>query len=166
MVYETNTDMVAIWNGAAWRYISAAAVASGTVLQTVYGTTTTSVQNNTSTYADTGLTATITPKSSSSKILVTVSQNGLYKQAANAENRIKIAVLRGSTTLADSGNLLLYTGSAIGSGGSYSISILDEPATGSAVTYKTQFLNPNGTAGVFVQEGSARSTIVLQEIAS
>ena len=165
MIYETDTDMVALWNGSAWRYIAATTPTNGTVLQTVYGTATTSVQNNTTTYVDTGLTATITPKSSSSKILVAVSQNGLYKQAAASENRIKIAVLRGSTVLADTGNLLLYTGSAIGSGGSYSISILDEPATTSAVTYKTQFLNPNGTAGVFVQEGSARSTITLMEIA-
>lgn len=167
MIYETDTDMVALWNGSSWRYIAATTPTSGTVLQVVYGSTTTSTQNNTSTYADTTLTATITPKSSSSKVLVMVSQNGLYKQSANAENRIKIIVLRGSTNIGQmGGDLLLYTGTAIGNGGSASISILDEPATTSATTYKTQFMNPNNTAGVFVQENSGRSTIVLMEIAA
>lgn len=167
MIYETDTDMVALWNGSSWRYIAATTPTSGTVLQVVYGSTTTSTQNNTSTYADTTLTATITPKSSSSKVLVMVSQNGIYKRSTNAENRVKLRLMRDTTSIAQfTGDLFLYTSTAIGNGGSASISVLDSPATTSATTYKTQFMNPFNVDGVFVQENSGQSTIVLMEIAA
>ena len=137
------------------------------VLQVIYGTTTTQVTNNTNVYADTTLTASITPQSTSSKVLVMVSQNGCFKTSANAENRMNVRVLRGATNIGDAtGNLFLYTSSAIGNGGALSISILDTPATTSATTYKTQFQNPNNTAGVLVQENSARSTIILMEVSA
>ena len=45
----------------------------GKVLQVVSGTTSTSASSSTSTFVDTGLTATITPASSTSKIMVIVS---------------------------------------------------------------------------------------------
>jgi hypothetical protein len=137
------------------------------VLQVVYGTTTTSTTNTTSTYADTTLTASITPQSTSSKVLVMVSQNGCYKRSTNAENRIRLRLLRGATEIgAITGDLFLYTGTAIGNGGSASISVLDEPSTTSATTYKTQFMNPFNADGVLVQENSGRSTIILMEISA
>jgi len=51
---------------------------AGSVLQVVNATYATSTSNNTGTYADTGLTASITPTSASSKILVLANQNGVY----------------------------------------------------------------------------------------
>ena len=54
----------------------AAAGGGGKVLQVVMGNTTTSAYTNTNTFIDTNLTATITPTSASSKVLVLVSQNG------------------------------------------------------------------------------------------
>ncbi len=57
------------------------------VLQVVSATTATAVTNNTNVQADTGLTATITPQSTSSKILVMVSQAGCEKTAGNAKHR-------------------------------------------------------------------------------
>jgi hypothetical protein len=136
------------------------------VLQVIYGTTTTETSNSTSTFADTTLTASITPQSTSSKVLVMVSQNGLFKQATDSQNRIKVRVMRGATNIGENGNLFLYTDTAIGNGGSYSISILDNPATTSATTYKTQFQNPANVAAVITQENSARSTIILMEISA
>jgi hypothetical protein len=74
-IYETDTDMLAIWNGTAWRYIAATTPTNGTVLQIVQASySAVIVSNSTTTMADTNLTATITPKSSSSKILVVVHQ--------------------------------------------------------------------------------------------
>jgi hypothetical protein len=167
MIYETDTDMVAIWNGTAWRYISATTATSGTVLQAVYGTTSTQVTNNTDVYADTLLTATITPKSSSSKVLVMVSQNGCFKTSGFGENRVALVLRRGATNIGQiAGNLFLYTGSALSNGGAASISVLDSPATTSATVYKTQLMNPNNTASAIVQENGAQSTIVLMEIAA
>jgi hypothetical protein len=137
------------------------------VLQVIYGSTSTATTNNTSTFADTTLTATITPQSSSSKVLVMVSQNGCFKNNANSENRMNIRLMRGATNIAKvSGDLFLYTNTADSNGGAASISFLDTPATTSATTYKTQFSNPNNTAACIVQEGSAVSTMILMEISA
>jgi len=136
------------------------------ILQVVFGSTATGVTNSTSTYADTNLTATITPSSTTSKVLVLVEQNGCYKTAGNAENRMQIQLVRGATGLIDSGTLHLYTATTLIQIGSYAVSYLDSPATTSATTYKTRFLNPNNTAQVQVQAGSATSTIVLMEVSA
>lgn len=137
------------------------------VLQVIYGSTSTATTNNTSTFADTTLSATITPQSSSSKVLVMVSQNGCFKSGANAENRMNLRLVRTTTTIAKmSGDLFLYTGNAESNGASASISYLDSPATTSATTYKTTFMNPNNTAACIVQEGSAVSTMILMEISA
>lgn len=164
MIYETDTDVLAIWNGSAWRYIAATTPTNGTVLQVVTGTTTTGATNNTNTYADTNLSASITPKSSSSKVLVMVTQV-VGKTSANAENRVQVRLVRGSTALMDTGSLVNYTSVADYDISECSIIYLDSPATTSATTYKTQFMNPNNTAGANAQYGGGTSTIVLMEIA-
>jgi hypothetical protein len=165
-IYETDTDMMAIYNGTAWRYIAATTPTQGTVLQVVNATYSTQLGSSSSTPADTGLTATITPKSSSSKILVNVCQNGCYKNNLNSENRMALRLLRDSTVLSNfSGGLFLYTGTAINLGAAISTTYLDSPATASAVTYKTQYWNPNNTNGVNVQADNALSMITLMELA-
>ncbi len=147
--------------------IPKAALPTGSVLQVVQGTTSTQTTNNTSTYADTTLTASITPTSSSSKILVLISQNGCGKTSANTENRMLLKLLRDATTInVFSGDLGLYTGTSLLINGNMSWAYLDSPATTSSVTYKTQFLNNQNTAAVIVQYGSASSSITLMEISA
>jgi hypothetical protein len=166
MIYETDTDMVAIWNGTAWRYIAATTPTNGTVLQVVTGSTSTEVTNNTATYADTSLTAIITPKSTTSKILVHAVHSGVYVLASNSENRVQMQLVRGASGIFNfTGGLHSYTGTAVAKIGQVTCLYIDSPSTTSATTYKTQFLNPNGTAGVLVQSGAATSIIVLTEIA-
>ena len=164
MIYETDTDMVAIWNGTAWRYIAATTPTQGSVLQVVTGNTSTGVANNTSTYADSGLSATITPKSTSNRILVQVFQF-FGKNNSDAENRVQVKLVRNSTDLINSGGLINYTATASYSINSFCMAHIDSPATTSATTYKTQFMNPNGTAGIAAQYGDGTSTIVLMELA-
>lgn len=135
------------------------------VLQVVYAGTTTNVSNSTNVFVDTTLTATITPQFSSSKILVMVAQQ-CFKNNANAENRIELRTFRGATQIATTGGLFLYTGTADFGQNTYSLCVLDTPATTSATTYKTQFQNPNNTAEVQVQVNSALSTIILMEISA
>jgi hypothetical protein len=135
----------------------------GKVLQVVYGSTTSGVANSTSTYADTNLTATITPSSTSSKVLVLVSQNGLHKSAANTLNRIGLKVFRSATEIAFAVFNYLPTATLLTTG-SASYSILDTPATTSATTYKTQFANLANAAAVVVQDNSDLSTMILMEI--
>jgi hypothetical protein len=144
----------------------AAPAGGGKVLQVVSAFTATGVSNSTNTYADTNLTATITPTSATSKILVIASQNGLAKAAANSSNRIAIRLLRGATTLITLGDYFLFNGTAVEIiGESVSFSYLDSPATTSATTYKTQFMNPQNVSSATVQFVSGHnSTITLLEI--
>jgi len=136
----------------------------GHVLQVVNATYSTQSTSSSSTYADTGLTATITPSSTSSKILVIVQQSGLAK-VTNATG-VNLKLLRNSTDLITFENSVGQEYSTAwnivgGSGTTY----LDSPATTSAVTYKTQFASNNNNATVYVQINSASSTITLMEIA-
>jgi len=144
----------------------AAAAGGGKVLQVVNATYGVAVTNSTSTYADTGLTATITPSSASSKILVLFQQNGLNKSAANVSSRINLRLLRGATSILSLGDYFLYNGTAVEIvGETAAASYLDSPATTSATTYKTQFMNPVNVASVAVQAISVHtSTITLLEI--
>jgi len=135
------------------------------VLQVVQGTTNTLVTNSTNTYADTTLTATITPSSTSSKILVITSQD-IGKDNGNAGNLIQMRLVRGASEITQSGNLLTYTGSAIFNIITHTFSYLDSPATVAATTYKTQINNPNNTASVKAQYGGGLSTITLMEISA
>ena len=140
---------------------------AGNVIQVVTATYAVETQNNTSTFADTGLSASITPTSSSSKILILISHPSNFKNASNASNDIGMQLVRGATNISSFGRSLLYTGSALNNYGSISYSYLDSPATTSSTTYKTQFKNEDSnTTGVAVNVGSSPSTITLLEIAA
>jgi hypothetical protein len=139
---------------------------AGGVLQVVYATTTTQVASTVSTFADTGLTATITPSSTSSKILVLVTQS-CKKSGANASNNMHIKAFRNSTDLGYIGYGILFTNTANENYVTTSANLLDSPATTSAVTYKTQFSSASNTATVYVQpDNLAPSFITLMEISA
>ena len=144
--------------------VSARVGAAGQIIQTVYGTTVTAASSSTTTYADTGLTATITPKYATSKILVFVDQNGIFKSNGSTLNAANIKVFRGTTEVAYLGAVGLNYTASNQTGMSVSGMVLDSPATTAAVTYKTQFANGVAAAAVEVQANSARSSIVLMEV--
>ena len=139
----------------------------GKVLQVVGGTTSTTVSSSSNTYVDTGLTASITPSSASSRILVLVSQNALFKDEGDYRNAINLQILRGATQIVETGGiayLRLAVNQAIAMGTSWTYSYLDSPATTSATTYKTQFRNQFNGGTVYCQDGSEISSIILLEI--
>jgi hypothetical protein len=136
--------------------------AGGKVLQVVNATYGTQAGSTSTTYADTGLTATITPTLATSKILVIVDQSGVGKW--NANNFVFVRLNRGATALLEFSAIAAYTGTVSyniigGVGASY----LDSPATTSATIYKTQFKSSN-TDQVFVQQNGDFSSITLMEI--
>jgi hypothetical protein len=148
------------------RILTAVQQPAGTVLQVVSASTTTTVSNSTATYADTGLTATITPSSATSKILVLISQS-TYRSAANASSSIYIKLFQGTTDLGVVIFAQGYTGTAIPFYSQVATQFLDSPASTSALTYKTQFANGVIAALVAVQPDSiGRSIITLMEIAA
>jgi hypothetical protein len=139
---------------------------AGSVLQVVQATYGVKVDTTSSTFIDTGLTASITPSNTNSKILVIVSQSGVYHQG-NADSGVSLRLVRSSTTIITFGEFIGYqlTNNLINM---QSISYLDSPSTTSSVTYKTQFANSvGGTGTAVVQEraGNSTSTIILMEIA-
>ena len=138
---------------------------AGNVLQVVNATYGTEVSNSTNTYADTGLTATITPKFSTSKILVLVSQN-TYKGNGNVGNAVNIKLFRNATDLGRTVYVQNYTNTASELYSMATFQFLDSPSTTSATTYKTQFANLVNAALVGVQkDNNGLSTITLMEIA-
>jgi hypothetical protein len=142
--------------------IAAAVLPAGTVLQVVQGTYATSTTNSTTTYADTGLTASITPTRNTSKILVMVihGENG----KTGTTNGFRSQLLRGATILTsvseDSGYAAVAS-TFFNLSGTY----LDSPATTSSTTYKTQFKCSAAASTVTAQYSSIPSTITLMEIA-
>jgi hypothetical protein len=115
---------------------------TGSVLQVVYGSTTTQLEASFSSATDLGLSASITPTSSSSKILVLVSANGLASRSSSTY--WDGYLVRGSTNL---GAFVNYLGTNIGDAGYWgaSLSYLDSPATTSSTTYKLQGIRRAGS---------------------
>jgi len=149
--------------------VPASGMPTGSVIQVVSATTTTQTSISGTSYTDTTLTASITPSSSSSKILVLVYQPYRVTSSANGGG---IQILRGSTVLTTAvqdatGPYLIYL-SGTEFYAVYSSSFLDSPATTSSTTYKTQ-ARPYAGGGsiVFQMTGSSAntmSTITLMEI--
>lgn len=142
---------------------------AGSVLQVVNSTTATQVTSASGTFIDTTLTATITPKFVTSKILVLVNQTGCAK--TGSDTTLQLQLVRNSTFLFEfesSGGWDGTTG--VNAFGSCSTSYLDSPATTSATTYKTQMASFSPTSATHTQynvgSGTPTSTITLLEIAS
>ena len=138
-----------------------AAAAGGKVLQVVSATYATEANNSTSTYADTGLTASITPSATASKVLILVSSGSIYRSNANVLNRMSYRLVRGATQIYET-EVIYSPGVELKS--SHSISYVDSPSTTSSTTYKTQFMNVANAASVSVQNNSTTATITLLEI--
>ena len=138
---------------------------TGSVLQVVNVTYSTQVSSSSTTMVDTGLTASITPRFSTSKILVMIDQSSVSKDTSNTGVNIKLQ-RNGSDLGGLFGYVAAYTNSTASSDiGSVTISYLDSPATTSSVVYKTQFSSNSPTASAIVQQFNAMSTITLMEIA-
>jgi hypothetical protein len=144
----------------------AAPAGGGKVLQVVSATYSTEVTSSSSTYVDTGLTASITPSATNSKVLVLVHHAGGGKSAASALNMIQVKLLRGSTDIllfCEQAGLTDPTALRF-EGMTISTAYLDSPNTTSSTTYKTQYRSGNNTASVKLQSANAVSTITLLEI--
>lgn len=132
------------------------------VVQIVFASYGTDVSSSSSTNVDTGLTATITPKLTTNKILVLLNQNGIRK---TGNNYLGLDLYRDGGLLASLSTQAGYTASTLENNvGTLSLSYLDSPASVSALVYKTQFRSSAGGAQVDVQIGSTLSTLVLIEV--
>ena len=136
-----------------------AAISTGKVLQVVQGSNATEMSTTSTSLVDTGLTASITPSSSSNKVLVIVDAQGQFPANTGFGN----AIIRGSTAIFQTNNYSNYDSSATQTNTRASYCYLDSPSTTSATTYKLQVhaYNP----GTIVQnDGNNKTTMTLMEI--
>lgn len=139
----------------------ATAAGGGKVLQVVQGTTTSQTGVSSTTYIGTGITATITPSSATSKILVIWSTT--WAKAGSTAGGLNFKLKRASTylTLVEGAG---YDFSTSGMRGTAGQNYLDSPSTTSATTYTVDFANFSGTDANYVQVSSSTGTITLMEI--
>jgi len=137
LIYETDTDRVAAYNGSAWVYTATGAIVQikSTAKTDTFTTTSTSLVDVT------GLSVSITPTSASNKVLVIAH----LSMSAGGASDPPFAILRDSTQIAlgdAAGSRLRRTSGASNSSSNgvqtTSMTFLDSPATTSATTYKIQ----------------------------
>ena len=139
-------------------------IPTGSILQVVQGITTTAVSNSSSAFANTGLTASITPSSASNKILVIINHPHCLKSSTNSSHAIAFWLQKNSANLSQWATYVGYTGTAMELYFSTAYTYLDSPATTSSTTYSTTFSSYANASNVAVQANSMPSTITLMEI--
>ncbi len=147
-------------------WFTPAAGGGGKVLQVVNATYSTIATSTSATFADTGLTASITPSSATSKVLVFANINGNQRDGGSTGDMyVKLKLLRGATDLIEFENRqgIFSSATTLGTGGT-GTTYLDSPSTTSSTTYKVQFARGDGNGNIRVQSDTSTSTITLMEI--
>jgi hypothetical protein len=133
------------------------------VLQVVQATDATLTTISTNTFTAIGLSASITPSATSSKILVFATL-GAYAKQNNTYGSLRL--FRGATGIFTGNSFLGFTGSAAENGGSASMVYLDSPATVSATTYEVKMNSVSNIAYVQSIGTAAPNSITLMEISA
>ena len=145
--------------------MTAASMPTGSVLQVVQGSTTTQVEGSFASEANLGLSASITPSSTSSKILIIVQAAGCGVR--NASTWWKITLKRDSTKIH---NFSSYLGINASVHEAYpNTTHLDSPSSTSAISYNVAGTRSSGSANCYFNlsaggADAATSTITLMEI--
>ena len=128
------------------------------VVQDTHGTAITTA-NPGGAEVDVGVSAAITPSSSSNKILIIVDAQGQFPANTGFGN----AIIRGSTAIFQTNNYSNYDSTATQTNTRASYCYLDSPSTTSSTAYKLQVhaYNP----GTIIQnDGNNKTTMTLMEI--
>jgi hypothetical protein len=165
-IYETDTGKVFVWTGAAWNQVATQnAPVTGSVVQMQSGFTQTEVGTTSSARVDTGINATITPRFSTSTILI---QAQIATRRATGSNAgIGFDIRRNGTVVLNQGtNYYLYNNPDTSAGLGAPLFYVDSPASTSALTYRIFFGSWSGTTVEVQDDGQFRSYIILWEIAA
>ena len=157
VIYETDTDKIAVYDGSSWVYKTADVYPkAGAVLQVVSTTKTDTFSTSSTSYTDaTGLSVSITPTSTSSKVFVvstihaTINNQGyLYLQLVRGSTAVAVGDVRGSriqsSTVGNSNQDFTWFPH---------ITYLDSPSTTSATTYKIQIKTGPSGGTAYVNRG-------------
>ena len=160
-------DQVLTMNSGATAPEWADAAGGGKVLQVVSNRTKTYIATTSTSFVATGLFVDITPASTSSKILVSITGGGQYNGSSSSISQF-VTIFRGSTNIGDAtygitrfatpgGNWMIVPHSA---------TALDSPASVASVRYEAYFMNRNTANSVqFSDSDRGLVTITAMEIA-
>ena len=150
------------------------AMPSGMVIQTLENFDYTRSTSTSTSFADTGLSQAITPKFSTSKILVIVKH--MFETSGSIHSKAMVKLVRDSSDVCHLDTLVGYAynnaisnfASTYSSGNCVGF-VLDSPNTTSQITYKTQYaVGYEGTINVNGDDSSSyersRGSIILMEI--
>ena len=146
--------------------LSFADAGGGKIGQVVNATYSTQAANSSTSHTDSGLTASITPSATSSKIYV-VAMLSCGVSRNNAESYLNLDLVRDSTIIYTQGSQNF--GGYIGGSNAYqhyaiqTVSFVDSPNTTSSTAYKITFANSGGGTA-YTQYQTTPSTMVLMEI--
>jgi hypothetical protein len=167
----TSSDKILVSKaGVLYRATLAQLAATGKIAQVVEGSSTTPTTNSASAWADTGLTVSITPTSSSNKVLILIAQPVYMYNNTVIGVGAGMRLLRNSTTVyaGDATNGDLYfsvnVGNAVGINNVWASQYLDSPSSSSSLVYKTQFFRVHSTDLIMCQRNNIRSSIVAIEV--
>jgi len=148
--------------------ISAAKLASGVggkVLQIVQGTHATQVTTTSSSYVTTNLTASITPSSATSKILVQMTFLG-DTGPGSGDHGGDFTIFRNSTDLLTRGGDTYYNNNGLNIGMSVSMNYLDSPNTTSSTSYTAYMKARDSGTTMKSCHNNSTGTVVLMEISA
>tara|TARA_R100000951_G_scaffold57402_1_gene48217 strand:+ start:412 stop:957 length:546 start_codon:yes stop_codon:yes gene_type:complete len=145
--------------------LGSAQMPTGSVLQVVSVSSVTVISSSSSSWFDIGLSLSITPSSTSNKILLQFSVPAHQPTAGNHQN---ITLFRGTHTGTNLGDGSHGFGANFSGSGNQVIimsgNFLDSPSTTSAQTYTVAGRNNSGNSSTFIVD-SAKGTLTAMEIA-
>jgi len=145
---------------------SATQASAGRVLQVVSSQSTSSYSTSSASFVASGLSISITPSSSTSKVLILARIAVSFPSNTSGGAGGGIALYRGSTALYTPQNYEWYLNvNTIAPRGTQTINYLDSPASTSSVTYNFYFASYNGN-GLFYINDASQSGLTLQEISA
>ena len=168
LVYDSDQGVINQYTGSAWQGVlttagvPASAMPAGSVVQVVQSTYAVETTSTSTSFVATGLSGSITPSASTSKVMVFARTGGM-----TSPNSAIYTIFRGTVSGTNLGNgsagmALLYSGGDVRA--DISLCYLDSPATTSSQTYTLAMRSPSGTS-VRAQENNTTAVIILMEIA-
>ena len=131
------------------------------IMQIATGTLTTDTSTTNGTFTASGLTVSITPTSTSSKILILCSGSA----NSGASNTVRVTLARGTTNLGGSlGFQSVQSAGATAMRNTFSMVYLDSPLTTSATSYNLYFLSGDAATTVEILATNRPVQIVAVEI--
>jgi hypothetical protein len=140
---------------------SAAKLPAGSVIQVVQGILSSNYSTNSTSFNAIGANATITPTSSSNRILLLASVG----VGVSASNYVDLTIFRDSTNLAGSFGFITTYSSAVTLSACQNFNYVDSPATTSAITYSIRMRTQTGVGYGVVNGSGQLCTIIAMEIA-